>query len=208
MAICHSINFRSLSTHSLHLPNTRLLLPNHYSPETSISSLRKKPKWQFQGVESKRRRFQIRNSLFLCPVCISKRENNGYTVDGFSEIIGNLARLFGSGFPWGSWWSLFKDEEPQFAAAKPFRVSFAIRRMWELIGDDRWIVLVGFGALIGAAVSSSQYFVFELQCMVVLKEKWVFLINVFLGAAFRDFNAWYIDGLYIFSTTWWFHSVL
>ncbi|PON41569.1 ATP-binding cassette containing protein [Parasponia andersonii] len=144
MAIYHP-SFRSLSTRYLHLPN-RTFLPNH-CPETSIFALGRKPQGRFQTIKSKRRRFGVRSSG------VSKREIDGDRINGFSEKIGNWAGFFKTLLPWGSWWRLFEDEEPQFAAAKPVRVSFAVWRMWVLIGDDRWIIFVGFGALIGAALS-------------------------------------------------------
>lgn len=44
------------------------------------------------------------------------------------------------------------DDNVEIAAAKPITVIFALRRMWELIADDRWVVIVAFGALVIAAV--------------------------------------------------------
>lgn len=57
--------------------------------------------------------------------------------------------------PSGSWWRLCESDEEQVAAAKPVTLLFALRRLWKLLEDDRWVIFVAFGALIIAAVRSS-----------------------------------------------------
>lgn len=74
----------------------------------------------------KRHRFKLRSS---------KREKDGEAGESLSAAIG-------SGNP----------VQSRSDSAYRVRVSTVLRRMWELVGDDRWIVFVAFGALIGAAV--------------------------------------------------------
>ncbi|KAM6548684.1 hypothetical protein CsatB_020360 [Cannabis sativa] len=122
---------------------------------TTTLSLTKKHQCPFQTIHSNLSsfRFPIHTSPHLRPFRSSKKH-------GAETIVRrNWARFFGSVTPLESWWRLHDDQEeeeekPQLPSAEePVTVSFAIRRMWELIGDDRWIVFVGCGALIGAAVS-------------------------------------------------------
>ncbi|XP_030484757.2 ABC transporter B family member 26, chloroplastic isoform X2 [Cannabis sativa] len=121
---------------------------------TTTLSLTKKHQCPFQTIHSNLSsfRFPIHTSPYLRPFRSSKKH-------GAETIVRrHWARFFGSVTPLESWWRLHDDQEeeekPQLPSAEePVTVSFAIRRMWELIGDDRWIVFVGCGALIGAAVS-------------------------------------------------------
>ncbi|ESR59825.1 hypothetical protein CICLE_v10014634mg [Citrus x clementina] len=61
--------------------------------------------------------------------------------------------IFGNVFPGGSWWNLSDAQEAENPTAKPITVWIALNRMWNLIGRDKWIVLVAVASLIVAAVS-------------------------------------------------------
>uniref|UniRef100_A0A5B6ZL35 ABC transporter B family member 26 n=1 Tax=Davidia involucrata TaxID=16924 RepID=A0A5B6ZL35_DAVIN len=55
----------------------------------------------------------------------------------------------------GNWWNLFdpKEVESTTMVAKPITVLTALRRMWELVAMDRWVIYIAFGALTIAALS-------------------------------------------------------
>ncbi|KAH6774401.1 transporter associated with antigen processing protein 1 [Perilla frutescens var. hirtella] len=59
-------------------------------------------------------------------------------------------------FPGGRWWNL-RDFEQNVdvspSAAEPVTVLKALRKMWALVADEKWILYTAFGALIVAAVS-------------------------------------------------------
>lgn len=159
MAIYYSLP-RSLSTTSLHF------LPNQYSyspGKPSLLSRRNIHQWRrLQIIASKRRHFRIRNSAFCAP----KHEKNEEPTHGsLSHVVGKSTGFFRSVLPGGGWWSLPEHDEAQFASTKPVTVWFAVRRMWELVGDERWIAFVAFGALIFAAVSSIPK-----HCLIFLKK--------------------------------------
>ncbi|KAK9272693.1 hypothetical protein L1049_003070 [Liquidambar formosana] len=55
--------------------------------------------------------------------------------------------------PGGSWWSLWDSEDVETRATKPITALVALRRMWDLVADDKWVVFVAFCALTVAALS-------------------------------------------------------
>lgn len=59
-------------------------------------------------------------------------------------------------FPGGRWWNLRAVESP--IAAAPITVLRALREMWALVADDKWILYTAFGALIVAAVSECNHY--------------------------------------------------
>ena len=158
MAICYSLQ-RSLNITSLHS------LPNQYSyspGKPSILFRRNIHQGGLQIIASKRRHFRIRNSVFCAP----KHEKNEEPTNGsLSHVVGKSTGFFRSVFPGRGWWSLPEHDEAQFASTKPVTVWFAVRRMWELVGDERWIAFVAFGALIFAAVSSISK-----HCLIFFKK--------------------------------------
>ncbi|KAE8021483.1 hypothetical protein FH972_007368 [Carpinus fangiana] len=132
MAISLS-NLPSLTT--LRFPN-RKPLPVH-NPKPLILTSKTKPQSSFpitfRNGKRKRHRFKIRNSVLPVPE--------------------NWVRFGQSVLPGGSWWSLSEDDHVDITAAKPITVMVALRRMWELIAGDRWLVFVAFGSLVTAALS-------------------------------------------------------
>jgi hypothetical protein len=132
MAISLS-NLPSLTT--LRFQN-RKPLPVH-NPKPLILTSKTKPQSPFpitfRNGKQKRHRFKIRNSVLPEPE--------------------NWVRFGQSVLPGGSWWSLSEDDHVDITAAKPITVMVALRRMWELIAGDRWLVFVAFGSLVIAALS-------------------------------------------------------
>ncbi|KAL5572785.1 hypothetical protein UlMin_022382 [Ulmus minor] len=150
MAIYHSELGSLSSPHFLR----RELLPFGCTT-TSLLPQRIKSHFPIQTIASKRHFLRTPNSASNRRFSAPKIVDEGDGTPGLPEVIGNWVRFVGSVFPGGSWWSLCdsEHEEKQFAAAKPVTVWFALRRMWELVGEDRWIVFVAIGGLIIAALS-------------------------------------------------------
>ncbi|KAI3467581.1 hypothetical protein Pfo_024244 [Paulownia fortunei] len=55
--------------------------------------------------------------------------------------------------PGGDWWRLSTEEVENVILAKPVTVLRALKKMWELIAQDRWVIFTAFVALIVTAVS-------------------------------------------------------
>ncbi|GMP82662.1 hypothetical protein CsSME_00036871 [Camellia sinensis var. sinensis] len=79
-------------------------------------------------------------------------EDSGQSNVEFSESLRRWIGFVRSILPGGSWWSFSKDVEVVMAA-KPVTVWLALRRMWELIATDRWVIFAAFSALILTAFS-------------------------------------------------------
>jgi hypothetical protein len=62
-------------------------------------------------------------------------------------------RFAASILPDADWWTLPKH--PEEDDAEPTAAMLALRRMWDLVADERWVALGAFGSLVIAAVSFS-----------------------------------------------------
>ncbi|XP_021890353.1 ABC transporter B family member 26, chloroplastic-like isoform X2 [Carica papaya] len=80
----------------------------------------------------------------------SKNEENNFD---FWKNFEDWTGLLRSGLPGCSWWKLCDEEDGEISMAKPVTVLAALRRMWTLIGDDKWIVYIAVASLVIAAVS-------------------------------------------------------
>ncbi|KAL9458339.1 hypothetical protein AB3S75_007247 [Citrus x aurantiifolia] len=114
-----------------------------------------KTKHQFQIISNnkkfKRLSFPITNSAFT-DSGVPNNESNDNIIkffDYFQDLVGFIRQVF----PGGSWWNLSDGQEAENPTAKPITVWIALSRMWNLIGRDKWIVLVAVASLIVAAVS-------------------------------------------------------
>ncbi|GMH31119.1 hypothetical protein Nepgr_032962 [Nepenthes gracilis] len=102
------------------------------------------------------------------------------------ERLRSLFETFRSILPGGSWWNLSGEYVDVVTASKPVTVWRALRRMWQLVANDRWVIFTAFSALILAAISeiSIPHFltasVFSAQSGDVM----VFRRNVFLLVLF------------------------
>lgn len=56
-------------------------------------------------------------------------------------------------FPGGSWWNIGDPDGEESESAKSVTVWTALNRMWNLMGEDKWILYLGLGGLVAAAVS-------------------------------------------------------
>ncbi|KAK9221466.1 hypothetical protein WN944_009892 [Citrus x changshan-huyou] len=114
-----------------------------------------KSKHQFQIISNnkkfKRVSFPITNSAFT-DSGVPNNESNDNIIkffDYFQDLVAFIRQVF----PGGSWWNLSDGQEAENPTAKPITVWIALSRMWNLIGRDKWIVLVAVASLIVAAVS-------------------------------------------------------
>lgn len=90
---------------------------------------------------------------FWSPTPLGSPPNRNKNAD-FSKVLSKKnSGYFGAVQPRSSWWKLLDIESPKSSsAAKPVTVWIAVKRMWSLIGNDKWIVFLALGALIVAAV--------------------------------------------------------
>ncbi|KAL8043794.1 hypothetical protein ABFX02_08G007900 [Erythranthe guttata] len=106
----------------------------------------------------------IRGSNSVCSrrnVCVSNvlHRNREAICDQMNGTLHNLKRWFEfirSIFPGGTWWNLSDSEhkiDGSTMAAKPLTVLKALRQMWALVADEKWILCAAFVALTVAAVS-------------------------------------------------------
>ncbi|CAH1434897.1 unnamed protein product [Lactuca virosa] len=71
---------------------------------------------------------------------------------GVSERLLRFVHLVSSVLPGGNWWR-FSDEVEVSVTAKPVTLVRALRRMWGLIANDRWVIFAAFSALILTALT-------------------------------------------------------
>nr|XP_048329889.1 ABC transporter B family member 26, chloroplastic-like isoform X4 [Ziziphus jujuba var. spinosa] len=141
-------NLRSLCTP--YLPHGKT--PTTYSSRGSVFNPRTKTQFPVLRVASKRHPFQFGNHALMGGLFAprAEEEDQDKTIRLWG-IIQKWVEFVGSVMPGGSWWSLCESEEEQ--VAKPVTLLFALRRLWKLVEDDRWVIFVAFGALIIAALS-------------------------------------------------------
>ncbi|PIN17383.1 Peptide exporter, ABC superfamily [Handroanthus impetiginosus] len=100
---------------------------------------------------------------YICPVKsasvngypISKEDENSFTGSGkveLSEKLRKWVKFAREILPGGDWWRLSTEVE-DVISAKPVTVLRALKKMWELIAEDRWVVFTAFTALIVTAFS-------------------------------------------------------
>ncbi|KAK9117283.1 hypothetical protein Sjap_016230 [Stephania japonica] len=121
---------------------------------------------------------------------------NGFASEGFVEE-GRDRRwieVLRSALPGGTWWEL--PGHVDVGDAEPVTVVSALRRMWDLIAQDRWVVFVAFVGLVVAAVQT-VFFIF-VSCIVL------FLSQTSHGrlVAFGDLDTTLLDGISFFGSEW------
>lgn len=55
-------------------------------------------------------------------------------------------------FPGGDWWRLPTEDIGDAMVAKPVTVFRALKKMWDLIAEDRWVIFTAFVTLVITAV--------------------------------------------------------
>ncbi|XP_061365648.1 ABC transporter B family member 26, chloroplastic-like isoform X1 [Gastrolobium bilobum] len=122
------------------------------SPNLCVSHIPKwntfynKPQTHFLFGRSKSFRVVTPETRFRLAV-----SENEEAVSGFQKLLGKRVGFVASILPGGSWWTLSEHREED--AEQPTAVMLALRRMWELVADKRWVAIVAFGSLAVAALS-------------------------------------------------------
>ncbi|KAK4429789.1 ABC transporter B family member 26, chloroplastic [Sesamum alatum] len=70
-----------------------------------------------------------------------------------SEKLKKWVQLVREILPGGEWWKLSTEEVEDVISAKPVTVLRALKKMWELISQDRWVIFTAFVALVVTALS-------------------------------------------------------
>lgn len=111
------------------------------------------------------------------------------------DILKEWLSFMQSALPGGSWWNLYdsKEVESSGTAAKPFTVLNALRRLWILVEDDRWVIYVAFSSLTISAVSMlvsvfivmlSIVITIDLSSFVCIQLTWCKVSHLFLRKTF------------------------
>ncbi|KAL8137903.1 hypothetical protein V2J09_003904 [Rumex salicifolius] len=69
------------------------------------------------------------------------------------DKLSSFLQLLRSILPGGSWWNLSDQHVDVVVGTKPVTVWFALRRMWQLVASDRWVIFVAFSSLSLAAIA-------------------------------------------------------
>lgn len=90
--------------------------------------------------------------------------------------------------PGGSWWNL-SDCEREIGgspiASKTMTVGEALREMWALVADEKWVLYVAFGALTVAAVRLLVYavpfgYMIVCVCVCVFSDGFKFIVDYYM----------------------------
>ncbi|KAF8408302.1 hypothetical protein HHK36_007450 [Tetracentron sinense] len=133
-----------------------LILSHHNKPHFATNT---KLRFRFPTVYP-----ENRNSKFFLPksasvngfsvqnIPVERERDTGENDVEFPERFRRWVAFIRSFMPGGSWWRFSDDVEVVFTA-KPVTVFRALRRMWDLVAKDRWVIFGAFTALIFAALS-------------------------------------------------------
>ncbi|KAK4402739.1 ABC transporter B family member 26, chloroplastic [Sesamum angolense] len=87
---------------------------------------------------------------------LNKEDDNSFADSDkveLSEKLKKWVQLVREILPGGEWWKLSSEEVEDVISAKPVTVWRALKKMWELISQDRWVIFTAFVALIVTALS-------------------------------------------------------
>ncbi|XP_011086630.1 ABC transporter B family member 26, chloroplastic isoform X1 [Sesamum indicum] len=87
---------------------------------------------------------------------LNKEDDNSFADSDkveLSEKLKKWVQLVKEILPGGEWWKLSTEEVEDVIPAKPVTVWRALKKMWELISQDRWVIFTAFVALIVTALS-------------------------------------------------------
>ncbi|KAL7093755.1 hypothetical protein ACP275_11G059600 [Erythranthe tilingii] len=124
----------------------------------NLHSNQEKSRLQFFAHPSKRfHRIPPINSASVNGHPLINSSNGGASAESekveLSEKLKKWVKFVREVFPGGEWWRLSTEEVESVFSAKPVTVFRALRKMWELVAEDRWVVFFAFVALIITAVS-------------------------------------------------------
>ncbi|KAJ9135375.1 hypothetical protein P3X46_032566 [Hevea brasiliensis] len=128
-----------------------------FNPETPCIATRTDSQFKFQFPLNSSCRIRYRGFKFPCKALgiqlDEPQENRDTRNVKLLENFQNFISFIGSLLPGGSWWRLCDSKEEEGGAGNPVTVRDALLRMWELLGNDQWIMYGAFASLITAAVS-------------------------------------------------------
>lgn len=90
---------------------------------------------------------------------LNNEDDSSFTESGkveLSEKLNKWVQFVREILPGGEWWKLSTEEVEDVTSAKPVTVWRALKKMWELIAQDRWVIFTAFLALIVTAVREFQ----------------------------------------------------
>ncbi|KAK7339575.1 hypothetical protein VNO77_20252 [Canavalia gladiata] len=140
---------KSPCSNFLHFPYSKLGV-SHIPKWNTCTCNYNKPQihFLFSFAESGRSKtFRVRTPKTRCQLGTSE---NGEAGPQFQNVLAKQIGFVASILPGGSWWALPEHREH---GAEPMVAMLALRRMWELVADERWVAFVAVGSLVVAAVS-------------------------------------------------------
>lgn len=118
---------------------------------------REKPQLQrFAASRRRLRRISTVKSASVNGYPISKDGGGGGKVE-LSEKLKKWVKFAREIFPGGDWWRLPTEEIVDVFSAKPVTVVRALKKMWDLISEDRWVIFTAFVSLVVTAVCAIQF---------------------------------------------------
>lgn len=142
----------SLNPTFLHFPHSNLRV----SKSNTFTRNYVKPQTHFHFSFAQWRRsnsFRVANPKTRSQLAASENKDFGNADSGFQKVLGKPLGFVASILPGGSWWRLSDRRVDDTEAAEPTAAVLALRRMWELVAEERWVTFVAFGSLVVAAVS-------------------------------------------------------
>lgn len=97
--------------------------------------------------------FPFTNPKTRCQFVAPENEEHGAAGPRLQKILKNGVGLVASILPGGRWWTLLEQPEDDAEAAEPTAVMVALRRMWELVADEKLVAFGAIGSLVLAALS-------------------------------------------------------
>lgn len=134
---------------ALYYVQQRRLLVRNVDKRLHFVGPKQKQKTQFLWCEysSKKRFGRVKSASSVNGYLFPKESDD----EEFGEKLRNWVRDF---LPGGSWWRLSAEEDVDAGmTAEPVTVIRALKKMWELVSQDRWLIYSAFAALVVTALS-------------------------------------------------------
>ncbi|KAL0336097.1 UNVERIFIED_CONTAM: ABC transporter B family member 26, chloroplastic [Sesamum radiatum] len=167
LPLCHLQPLSAFPLQPRELPPKARYLNPHFNQE----------KAQIQFLASSKRFHYISavKSASVNGYPLNKEDDNSFADSDkveLSEKLKKWVRLVREILPGGEWWKLSSEEVEDVISAKPVTVWRALKKMWELISQDRWVIFTAFVALIVTASGLLLTFI----CLSFMPFPIVFLI--------------------------------
>lgn len=122
-----------------------------------------KPQLQRFAATRRLRRISTVKSASVNGYPINKEEGGGRV--GLSETLKKWVEFAREIIPGGDWWRLPTEEVVDVFSAKPVTVVRALKKMWDLISEDRWVIFTAFVSLVVTAVRAIQFMLSNYECL-------------------------------------------